>query len=334
MTSKPSVFLVGAGYIGQNVLDELLSAKHPVTVLVRRTEQASILESQGAKTVFGTLESLELLTTQSAKHEIIINTASCDDLPSVQAILAGVRRRADAGQPVTYLHTSGTGALQDTAKGMYKNEKVYRDDQPAEIHEIPITSMHRHVDIPIVETAQELGDKAKIAIVLPPLVYGIHPVHKRHSMAMPILTRFALKWGFMGLVGKGANVWSLVHVLDLARAYMVILKDLASLPSAKILENPFYFAENGAEASFAQMTEHAAQVLYGLNKIESPQPRVWTEEDYPHVIGPATPLALGCNSRSRAIRLRDLGWETHEKDIWSSYQDDEVLVMLEESDSA
>lgn len=334
MSSHPKTLLVGAGYIGQNVLDELLAAKYPVTVFVRRPEQASVFESQGAQTVLGTLSDLELLTIESSKHEIIINTASCDDLPSVEAILAGVRRRADAGQPVTYLHTSGTGALCDESYGMYQGEVVYRDDEPADIHAIPIESMHRHVDIPIVAAAQELGDKAKIAILLPPLAYGVHPTHKRHSMAMPALTRFALKHGFAGQVGKGVNLWSVVHVRDLGRAYVTVLGDLERSTPAKILNNPFYFAENGTEVSFGAVSRHVGRVLYDLGRIESPEPKPWTDEDYKDLFGPLTALGFGGNSRSRAIRLQDLGWEAKEKDIWSSYTEDEAPLLLAEADSS
>lgn len=99
MTSPSRVFLVGAGYVGQHVLDKLLAANHPVTVLVRRPEQASELEKIGVETCLGTLNDLELITSQSAQHEITINTASCDDLPSVEAILSGIRQRVHKNQP-------------------------------------------------------------------------------------------------------------------------------------------------------------------------------------------------------------------------------------------
>ncbi|KAJ5803352.1 uncharacterized protein N7503_005802 [Penicillium pulvis] len=169
MTPQPSVFLVGAGYIGLNVLDQLLAAAYPVTVLTRHPEQASALESRGVRTVLGSLSDVELLTTQVSKHTITINTASCDDLPSVQAILKGIRQRVAADTPAIYIHTSGTGALEDGASGMYKSEKIYHDNVPEDIEALPSTSLHRHVDIPIAQAAREFGDRAKIAVILPHL---------------------------------------------------------------------------------------------------------------------------------------------------------------------
>jgi nucleoside-diphosphate-sugar epimerase len=334
MSSSPSIFLVGAGYIGQNVLDELLAAKYSVTTLVRRPEQASIFEKAGSKTILGSLSDHELLKSQAAQHEVTINTASCDDLPSVEAILAGVRQRVSGGQPSIYIHTGGAGALEDGALGMYKSSKIYRDDVPKDIDVLPPTSMHRHVDIPVVQAAHEFQGKAKIVIILPSLVYGLNQAHKRHSLAQPALVRFALKHGFAGYVGEGHNVWSVVHVKDLGRAYVPLLVHLQNSTAATFLENPYFFAENGSEVAMRECAEHISQFLYKTGKIQSPKAQSFTESDYNDVFGPITPVGLGCNSRSRAVRLRELGWEPKEKDIWTSWEEEELQSIVEAIDSA
>ncbi|PGG96404.1 hypothetical protein AJ79_09599 [Helicocarpus griseus UAMH5409] len=328
-----SIFLVGAGYVGQNVFDQLLAAKYPVTVFVRRQEQASIFEKAGAKTVLGTLSDLELLTKQAALHEITINTASSDDLPSVEAILSGVRQRVHAGLPSIYIHTSGSGALDDGAIGMHKDGKAYGDDVPGDIDALPPASIHRHVDIPIVQAAHDFGEKAKIAIILPPLVYGVDRVHKRNSFVLPILVRFTLKHGFAGHVGEGRNVWSVIHVKDLARAYMTMLAYVEKSAPATILENPYFFAENGSEVSMREVAEMLSQVLFEAGKIKGPKVQTFTEADYADILGPMTPV-LGCNARTRTIRLRELGWEPKEKDVWTTWKEEEVPAMLAAMDSA
>ncbi|KAJ5934364.1 hypothetical protein N7466_003911 [Penicillium verhagenii] len=328
MVSRPTVFLIGAGYIGLNVLDELLTAEYPVTVLTRHPEQASVLAERNVKPVLGSLSDVELLTDQTAKHTITINTASCDDLPSVQAILAGIRQRVAAGTPAIYIHTSGGGVLEDGALGMNKSEKIYHDNQPEEIESLPSTSMHRHVDIPIAQAAREFGDRAKIAVILPPLVYGLNPVHKRHSIALPALVRFALKRGFAGYVGAGHNVWSLVHVRDLGRAYLTLLGFVESSSPAVILENPYFFAENGSESSLLELASHVSQVLYEAGKLESPVAHTFAESDYDDVFGPMTGRGFGCNSRSRSVRLQALGWKPTERDIWTSLKEEEIPALL------
>ena len=329
-----SVFLVGVGYIGQNVLDQLLAAKHPVTVLVRRPEQASIFEQAGAKTVLGTLSDLELIKRQTAQHEITINTASCDDLPSVEAILAGVRQRVHAGQPSIHLHTSGAGVLEDGALGMYKTSKIYRDDAPGEIDAIPSTAMHRHVDIAIVEAAREFGDKAKVAIIIPPLVYGLNAAHQRHTFALSSMVRFALKHGFVGHVGEGRNVWSVVHVKNLGRAFMTLLAYMEKAAPATFVENPYFFAEDGSEVSMGEVAENLGRILFEMGRIKSPQAQTYTESDYEDVVGALTPRGFGCNSRSRATRLQELSWKPREKDIWTSWKEDEVPSVVASLDSA
>ncbi|KAJ6102129.1 hypothetical protein N7486_004556 [Penicillium sp. IBT 16267x] len=328
MTPRPSVFLVGPGYIGLNVLDQLLAAEYPVTILTRHPEQASALEGRGVRAVLGSLSDVELLAAQVAKHTITINTASCDDLPSVQAILAGIRQRVAADAPAIYIHTSGTGVLEDGASGMYKNEKIYHDNVPEDIEALPSTSMHRHVDIPIAQAAREFGDRAKIAVILPPLVYGFHPLHKRHSVALPAMIRFALKRGFTGYVGEGKNTWSWVHVKDLGRAYLTLLAYIESSSPAILLENPYFFAENGSEASMLEYARHVSQVLHEAGRLESPEVHAFVESDYDEMFGPFTERAFGCNSRSRSVRLQALGWKPTEKDIWTSLKEDEVPALL------
>ncbi|KAJ5656792.1 hypothetical protein N7507_008742 [Penicillium longicatenatum] len=328
MASRPSIFLVGAGYIGLNALDQLLAAEYLVTVMTRHPEQASALEGRGVSTVLGSLSDLELLAAQVAKHPITINTASCDDLPSVQAILTGIRQRVTAGIPAIYIHTSGTGALEDGASGMYKNEKIYYDNRPEDIEAIPSTSMHRHVDIPIVEAAREFGDRAKIAVILPPLVYGSNTMHKRHSIVLPKLIQFALKHGFTGYVGEGLNTWSLVHVKDLARAYSTLLAYIERSSPAVLLENPYFFAENGSEASMLDIATHVSQVLHEAGRLESPEAHAFAESDYVDVFGPFTERGFGCNSRSRSVRLQALGWKPTEKDIWTCLREDDAPALL------
>ena len=314
--------------MGQNIVVVLLATKFPVTTFVRRPEQAAVFESAGAKTVLGSLSDLELLTVQAAQHEITINTATADDLPSVEAILAGVRQRMQAGLPSIYLHTSGTGALQDGAMGTHNNGKIYRDDAPADIEALPSTSLHRHVDIPVVQATREFGDKAKIVIMLPALVYGYNPAHKRHTMMISILVRFALKRGFCGYVGEGRNVWSAVHVLDLARAFKTLLAHVEEAPPGAFVENPYFFAEGGSEYSMLEVAGHLAQVLHDSGRIPGAKVQSWSESDYADLLGPMTPVALGCNARSRAVRLRELGWEPKEKDMWTGWKEDEISSMV------
>ena len=51
-------------------------------------------------------------------------------------------------------------------------------------------------------------------------------------------------------------------------------------------------------------------------------------EWYGDLFGDVTPAIVGLNSRSRAKRLRALGWEAKEKDWKRSYVEDELPNLL------
>lgn len=223
MSTATKVFIVGPGFIGWNVVDLLVAEGYSVTGLVRRKEHADGIKASGAAVVMGDLNDKALITEQTSAHDITIHTATADHLPSVEAVLDGVKMRALKGQMSTFIHTSGTSVLDDGAMGMHKNDKVYHDSVREEIDSIADSAPHREIDLAIVKAQKELGEKAKLAIMIPPLIYGFNPAHKRLTIQIPTLTRFALKHGFAAHVGKGESVESNIHVMDLAGAYVVLL---------------------------------------------------------------------------------------------------------------
>jgi nucleoside-diphosphate-sugar epimerase len=331
--ASSNIFLVGIGYIGHPLLDHLLATHHHVTPFVRRPSQAAQLQQNGCTPVQGNLSDLALLTKQTALHSVTINTSSSDDLPSVQAILDGIRQRIAEGKPTIFIHTSGTGALEDGANGLQKPSKIYRDDEPEALNALPSTSMHQHVDHTILAAAREFGDKAKLVIVMPPLVYGFDAKYGRKSFAINALVKFALGRGWAGYVGEGYNVWSVVHIRDLARAYSTILDYVDRAGPMEVVGNPWFFVENGVEVSAREWAENLARILHQMGRLDKAEVRAWVEEDYMEVVGPMTPRGFGSNSRSRAVRLRQLGWEAKEQDIWSSWQRDEVPFVTATLDS-
>lgn len=245
MSAKRPVFVIGPGFLGRNVLELLISEGHPVTTLVRRESQAKQIEVSGAKVVLGDLDDSALIEKLTAEHTITIHTAGSDHLPSVQAVLSGLRQRAKESKHSVYIHTSGSNITDDGAAGSFKGHAIYHDSNRAEIDAISAKAPHRDVDIPITQAQNEpeLAKYAKIAIVVPPTIYGINPQHKRVSYQWPYLVRFALKQGYAGYVGEGLSVENQVHVLDVARAYPVLLHHLEIAPANEFIANPFFFCE-------------------------------------------------------------------------------------------
>jgi hypothetical protein len=144
-----------------------------------------------------------------------------------------------------------------------------------------------------------------------------------------------LKHGFVPVIGPGLAVESNIHVLDLARAYVTLLHFLESeKPSSSKLTNPYWFCEatGDNEPSWQEIAAHIAQSLRAAGKAEvEEKPRqLEGEELWGDLFGPVTPSIVGINSRSRAVRLRELGWEAREKDWKRSWVEDELPNLLKE----
>lgn len=167
-----NVLIVGPGFIGWNVLDLLIEDGYSVTGLVRREEHADGIRKSGASAIIGDLDDKALITKHSGLSDIIIHTATADHLPSVEAVLDGIRTRAFKGQMTIFIHTSGTSVLDDKSDGQFKTDTIYTDETRDGMDSVPDDAPHREVDLTIVKAQVELGEKAKMAIMCPPLIYG------------------------------------------------------------------------------------------------------------------------------------------------------------------
>ncbi|KAL9108759.1 MAG: hypothetical protein Q9227_006555 [Pyrenula ochraceoflavens] len=331
MSTGKKVFIVGPGFIGWEVLDLLVAEGYAVSALVRREAHAQAIEKDsGASTVIGSLEDKALITEHVIKNDIVFHTATADHLPSAEAVLDGVQARAAKGLSTIFIHTSGTSVLDDGSKSEFKTEKVYNDSDPKQIDSLPDDAPHRPIDLAIVRAQKKIGEAAKIAIMIPPEIYGFSHKHKRLTIQFPTIARFALKHGWAGHVGKGLGVESQINVMDLARAYIVLLHYMERSPPKVVLDNPYFFCENGKEFSWHEAATEIGKALFEAGKIKDPTPRKFSEADYEDLFGRITPAVIGLNSRSRAIRLRELGWQPKEKGIWESWRDDELPEILKE----
>lgn len=71
------------------------------------------------------MEEHEKLTKAAEEADIIVNTASADDLEGVKALMAGMKKRKEkTGHRSFFIQTSGTGVMIDNAKGEYPNDIV------------------------------------------------------------------------------------------------------------------------------------------------------------------------------------------------------------------
>ncbi|OJD34124.1 nad dependent epimerase dehydratase family protein [Diplodia corticola] len=352
--SGKKVFIVGPGFIGWNVLDLLVAEGYHVTGLVRREQHAAGIKKSGAEAVFGDLDDKPLITQHTAESDIVIHTATADHLASVEAILDGIRQRAATNNHTIYIHTSGTSLLDDNALGAFKSPTIYTDASPSTIDALPSTQPHRFVDLAIAHAARHDAllstPNAKLAIMIPPEIYGWNASHQRLTIQLPTIARFALARGWAGHVGRGFSVESQIHVKDLARAYVVLLHalersrdDAAGDDGAWLRRNPYFFCENGREFSWKEVADGVAASLVKAGRLPVPHDdddgaelvREFDREagDWDQLFAAGTGPAIGLNSRSRAVRLREMGWAPVEKGIWESWEEDELPAVLREWDA-
>ncbi len=329
MAPKGSVFLLGPGFIGLEILSELLKEGYAVTTLVRREEARASLEKMGSKTIIGSLDDHDVIRDAAANNDITIHTAKADHKPSAVVILDGIAERAKSGKSSIYIHTSGCSAITDKSDGEYVSNKIYEDDKPETVDSIADDAPHRQIDLAILEGRKQLGAKAKISIVLPPVIYGLGK-ENRLSIQIPTMARFALKHSFAGFCGGGKAVWGQIHVSDLAKGYMRILHYMESSSGEEVLKKPYFFIENGDEHSWESMAAEIGTALHNARRIQDPKPRQIPKELFGDLFQEWSVPVIGQNARNRANRLRALGWKPQAKSTFDSFVEDELPVLLAE----
>jgi len=310
---KKKIFFTGAtGYIGGSVFVALAhSKKYEITALCREKSRVQKLEEIGAKSVVvASLDDLSVLENAAENSDIVMHTADSDHPESCKAFLSGLKKRAQHSsvKPI-YIHVSGTGCLCDKANGQFASDKIFDDANRADVHDsIPVTAWHRNVDLLIFEAGKT--GLIDCHIICPPTIYGKGSgPFKTESHQIPGLIRTGISHKRAVHVGKGLNVWSNVHIDDLVDFFVLHLEKSISGQAPKN-DDGFYFAENGSN-NHVEITNEIGKALHkrGLSKESTaegiPEEKVPTV--FPGNIAPATAY----NSRSRASKARQLGWNPH-----------------------
>lgn len=280
------VFVTGAGgFIGGSIAAHLVRAGHAVRGLVRRPEQFAELEKLGITPVQGDLDDRAILMEEARAADAVINAASSDHRGAVEALLDALE-----GSGKTLLHTSGSSIVGD-ASGGEPTERIYHENALPE----PTDDKAPRVAIDNLVLAGALRG-VNSAVLCNTLIYGEGAVPGTASVQLPRLIRQAQKSGVMRHVGRGLNIWSNVHVDDVAELYRLALE--------KTPAGTFYFVESG-EANFRDMTAALAQVM------DLGEPQDWPLEAAIEEWGyEMASYGLGSNSRVRGERARTLlGWQ-------------------------
>jgi nucleoside-diphosphate-sugar epimerase len=292
------VFVTGAGgYIGGAVASRLVQAGHTVTGLTRDAAKTADLARLGIQPVVGTLDDAAVLTEHADHADAVINAADSDHRGAVETLVAAL---AGSGKPL--IHTSGSSIVGTGTDGEL-SDAIFHEDilDPESTWEPdhPIRKARVAIDR-LVLTAAEKG--IPTAVLCHSLIYGQGRGPNRDSVLIAALVQQARSGGVVQHVGAGRNVWSTVHLDDVADLYLLALE--------KSPPGTFYFVENGEE-SLAAMTGALARSL------DLPGPQPWNPDSPDNIWNHQFALhALGSNSRVRAARARDLlGWRPQHHSI-------------------
>lgn len=281
------IFMTGAsGYIGGTLAARLLEAGHAVSGLARTETAAARLRERGIAAVRGELSSHGVVREAARAADAVINCADASDPFVVAAILEGL---AGSGKP--FLHTSGSSVVGDKAAGSF-SARIHHEDTPTE--PLPEKIQRVAVDRFVLRAAAQA---VRSVVLCPALIYGEGRGANPDSIQVPSLIRQAVRSGIPRYIGAGENVWSTVHIDDVAAAYVLALD--AARPGS------FFYIENG-EASLKSIVESIARLLGAKRPAET-----WSIDQAIAEWGPqAAWFSLGGNSRVRADKARAmLGWK-------------------------
>jgi nucleoside-diphosphate-sugar epimerase len=207
------VFVTGAtGFIGTELVKELIATGHHVRGLARSDAGAEQLKAAGAEVHRGNLSDLESLRSGATGVDAVVNLAFSHDFENfaknAQDEIKAIQALGSVLQPGKLLVvTSGTG-LASGAPGHLRTES----DPPVDLPTIP-----RRPEKAAREVAAERG--LRLAVVRLPQVHDT-----RKQGLVPLVTQAAREKGVAAYVGDGTNRWAAAPLHDVAHLYRLVVE--------------------------------------------------------------------------------------------------------------
>ena len=205
------IFVTGAtGFIGTELLKELIAAGHRVRGLSRSDAGAQQLEDVGAEVHRGSLQDLDSLRSGAVGMDAVVNLAfNHDDMSKFAESGKDEREAIEALGSVLepgklLVVTSGTG-LASGGPGHLRLES-----------DPPQNGFPRQPET----VAREVAKRGvRVAIVRLPQVHDT-----RKQGLVPFLTEAARQKGISAYVGDGANRWAAAPLADVSHLYRLVVE--------------------------------------------------------------------------------------------------------------
>lgn len=280
------VLIFGAtGYVGRHLAANLKAHGHDVAGFSRNAANDALLGELGIAAVRGDLGDLAGIGPMVAGHDAIVFCAQLmldHEKQVVQAIadcLAGTGR--------TFIFTSGTSLMSIPTGGLW-DENSFAEDEPF----VPKRQIAPRLDNEaIVRESAARGVRGMV--IRPSLIWG-----NGGSQIIADFYHSARTTGAVCYIGRGLNVYSNIHVEELAEIYRLALE--------RGQAGALYFAVSG-EVAYGVMAARIAERLgVGTRSVTVEEAcEIWDKG-----LGK---IVLQSNSRQRCPRTRnELGWVPRE----------------------
>lgn len=286
--------------------------KYKITALVRSKEAAEKLKTFNVTPVLGSLDDAKVVTKAVKDADVVVDIADSDNLNAAKTFIKAL---SESKTPKILIHTSGTGVIKDSAEGNEASNNVYSDLDVKTIHAQPLTYPHRKMDQYLIDHS----DNVKLIIVAPPLVYGLGTGQfNRHSILVLNFAQLFDQLGQSATYGKGLNIWSSIHVEDLADFYLLLI-ERALEGKADFRKDGWYFPESSDVQGKALVTK-LRDKLIDRKVIQKSEIRELTSAEVERLGKYA--WGFGINCRTKGERSRALGWTPKRGDIFSTLEED------------
>lgn len=269
------------GYVGQHVTARLAADGHQVTSLIRNPSAISRIEAMGATAVIGDLEDISQLPPTVAAQDAVIWIAQLMHEGEHRVISALLKMLQGTGK--TLIFTGGTSLLSIRTDGDW-DERSFAEDEPF----TPRRQVAPRLEVENLVRAAT-ADGVRGICIRPPLIWGNGGARYIADMYHSVSATGAVCY-----IGRGLNLYSNVHVEDLADIYARALE--------RGVSGALYHAVSG-ELNNRMMAEAIARHLgVGTRSVTVEEAiGIWDKFTAPIVYA-------GC-SRTRAPRTRaDLDW--------------------------
>jgi nucleoside-diphosphate-sugar epimerase len=281
----------GTGYVGSRIAQEFKARGHETYGLARSQTSKEALVRAGINPVDGDLNELNRLAAVVNDFDVLVFAATIPFEDEKEVIQEMMNAFARPGRSLIFI--SGSGVVSIAARDGAWNDYTAAEDDP-----FPFPAMrNRRVRI---TTEEMLTDSAAVGlrtfIIRPPLIWG-----HAGSIQVPQFFESARRTGTVCYLGQGLNLYSHVHVDDVATVAYLAFEN--GTPGA------VYHVVAG-EVNFRTIAEAVGDVTGCPTR----------SLDYDQAVelwgAPWVDLGLAVNSRIRAPRTRaELGWTPAHVDL-------------------